>query len=55
MHFLYLIIFAFFISLGLGAISNGDLKERAWQGMKVFLQFVGVAFVLAWLFYFLPF
>ena len=55
MHFFYLVIFAFFLSLGLGAIANGDWRERVWQGTKIFLQFVGVALVLAWVFYFLPF
>ena len=53
-HFLYLIGFAFFVSVAFSVFSNGTLKERMWYGTKTFLQFVLVSLVLAWLLYFIP-
>jgi hypothetical protein len=54
-HFLYLLIFAFFVSVGFGSFATGSPLEKIWLGAKNFLQFVGVALALAWIFYFLPF
>jgi hypothetical protein len=53
-HFLYLVLFAFFVSVIFGVISNGDLKQRVIYGVKTFAEFLVVSLVLAWLFYFLP-
>lgn len=54
-HFFYLLIFAFMTACGFGVFAGGDNREKIWHGAKIFFQFVGVAFVLAWVFYFLPF
>lgn len=54
-HFVYLLIFALFVSLVFGAISNGTNKERIIYGVKTFLQFVVISLIMAWIFYFIPF
>lgn len=53
--FLYLIGFAAFVAVVFGVIQTGELREKALYGGKVFLQFVGISLVLAWILYFLPF
>lgn len=53
-HFLYLVGFAFFVSIAFGAFAHGTTKERIWFGAKTFLQFIVVSLVLAWLLYFIP-
>jgi len=53
-HFLYLITFAFFVSVAFGAYSNGTNRERIFYGLKTFAQFVVVSLALAWLLYFIP-
>ena len=53
-HFLYLIGFAFFVSIAFAVYANGATKERIIYGVKTFLQFVVVSLVLAWLLYFIP-
>jgi hypothetical protein len=53
-HFLYLIAFAFFVSVAFGAFSNGTNRERTLYGLKTFGEFVVVSLVLAWILYFIP-
>lgn len=53
-HFLYLLAFAFFVSVVFGVFADGDLKERVSYGARSFLQFVGISLVIAWLLYFIP-
>lgn len=53
-HFLYLIGFAFFVSIAFGAFANGSSRERIIYGIKTFFEFVVVSLVLAWIFYFIP-
>ncbi len=53
-HFLYLVGFAFFVSIAFASFSNGTTKERVIYGVKTFLQFVIVSLALAWLLYFIP-
>ena len=53
-HFLYLVGFAFFVSVAFGVFASGSAKERVWYGAKTFLQFVLVSLVLAWILYFIP-
>lgn len=54
-HFLYLVGFAFFVSVVFAVITNGTNKEKFISGLKTFVQFLVVSLVLAWVFYFLPF
>ena len=53
-HFLYLIGFAFFVSVAFGAFARGTSRERLIYGAKTFLQFVLISLVLAWILYFIP-
>ena len=53
-HFLFLIGFAFFVSMAFAVFANGITKERVIYGVKTFLQFVLVSLVLAWILYFIP-
>ncbi len=53
-HFLYLIGFAFFVSVAFATFSTGTLQERFLYGLKSFAQFVIVSLVLAWILYFIP-
>lgn len=54
-HFVYLIIFAFFVSLVFGALSTGTTRERVIYGLKTFFQFVVISLIMAWIFYFIPY
>ncbi len=53
--FLYLICFATFVALVFAVIHTGELRDKFLFGLKVFLQFVGISLLLAWVLYFLPF
>ena len=53
-HFLYLTGFAFFVAAAFGVFSTGSTKEKTFYGIKIFVQFLVVSLVLAWIFYFLP-
>ena len=54
-HFLYLVGFAFFVSLAFGVFSMGDAKDKIIYGLKIFAQFLIVSLILAWILYFIPF
>jgi len=54
-HFLYLVGFAFFVSVVFGVIAKGTNRERVIYGAKTFAQFVVVSLILAWILYFIPF
>ena len=53
-HFLYLVAFAFFVSVAFAIFANGTRRERVLYGAKTFAQFVVISFVLAWILYFIP-
>ena len=53
-HFLYLIGFAFFVSVCFGVFSSGSTKEKLWYGGKTFLQFIVISLAIAWVLYFIP-
>ena len=53
-HFVYLIIFAFFVSIAFGALANGSPRDRIIYGLKTFLEFIVISLVLAWILYFIP-
>ena len=53
-HFLYLVGFAFFVSVAFGIFAAGTTRERIIYGGRSFLQFVVVSLVLAWILYFIP-
>lgn len=53
-HFLYLIGFAFFVSVVFGAFADGSSKERIIYGLKIFGQFLIASLVIGWILYFIP-
>lgn len=53
-HFLYLVAFAFFISVVFSIFIDGTVAERVKYGVKTFIQFVGISLLLAWILYFIP-
>lgn len=53
-HFLYLVAFAFFVSVAFAVFSSGSTRDRVLYGLKNFLQFIVVSLVLAWILYFVP-
>lgn len=54
-HFIYLLLFAFFVAVAFGVFTTGTPGEKVIYGIKVFFQFVFVSLIVAWIFYFLPF
>jgi hypothetical protein len=52
-HFLYLVGFAFFVSVAFGVFVNGNTRERLLYGVKVFAQFLIISLALGWIFYFI--
>lgn len=54
-HLLFFLLFALITAVAFGIFSAGETKEKLWHGTKVFAEFVGVGFILAWICYFLPF
>lgn len=54
-HFLYLVGFAFFVSVCFAIFATGTSRERVWYGAKTFLQFLGISLLIAWILYFIPF
>ena len=57
MHLLLMIVFAVVIAAVMAVVEPAQLDPRArlLYGLKVFAAFVGVAIVLGWLMYFIPF
>lgn len=53
-HFIYLLLFALFISVCFAVFGGGTTKERIWSAARMFLQFVVISLALAWLLYFIP-
>ena len=49
-----MVLFSFLVSVVFGVLSKNTPRERFWYGAKVFVAFVGVALVLAWIMYFVP-
>ncbi len=53
-HFILMILFALLVALVFGVVGREGEQGRLRYGLKIFLEFVGVGFVLAWLLYFVP-
>ncbi len=53
-HFLYLVGFALFVSTVFAVIHDGTSRERLLYGIKLFLQFIVISLVIAWVLYFIP-
>ena len=53
-HLLYLILFAFFVSLVFAVLMRDDPRSQLALGARMFGGFVAAALVLGWLMYPLP-
>ena len=53
-HFVLMLVFAAIVATVFGIISKDNLEDRLKYSIRVFLEFVVVGLVLAWVFYFLP-
>jgi ABC-type uncharacterized transport system permease subunit len=53
-HFPAMLLFSFLTSVVFGVVSKNSTRERIIYGAKVFVAFVGVAILVGWLLYPLP-
>ena len=53
-HFLFMAIFALVVATIFGVLGREGLDAQFRYGLKVFLEFLGIGFVLAWLMYLMP-
>jgi hypothetical protein len=53
-HFPAMALFVFFVSVVFGLLSKDTPRERLIYGVKVFAAFIGIALLLGWIMYPLP-
>ena len=53
-HFPAMLLFAALTSVVFGVVSKNSPRDRVIYGAKVFGAFVGIAILLGWIMYFLP-
>ena len=53
-HVLWMAVFAGLTAIVFGVVAKGTDRQRLVYGLKVFGEFLFVAFVLGWILYFLP-
>ena len=53
-HFTLMILFALFVSVVFALVGREGEGSRLRYGLKIFAEFVGVGFALAWLLYWIP-
>jgi hypothetical protein len=53
-HFSAMLFFASLVSVVFGVLSKDTPRERLIYGAKVFAAFVGIAFLLGWIMYPVP-
>ena len=54
-HVLWMSVFAALTAIVFGVVATGDVQQRVRYGLKVFAEFLIVAFILGRILYFLPF
>jgi hypothetical protein len=54
-HVFWMALFAALAAVVLGVVSKGSDRQRVTYGLKVFAEFLVIAFILGWILYFLPF
>lgn len=50
-HFLLMFLYAALVGLVFGTIGKNEHASRLRYGLKVFIEFIGVGFVIAWVLY----
>ena len=53
-NFLYLVGFAFLVTVVFSVIEKGTLKEKIYYGLKIFGQFILISMAMAYALYFIP-
>jgi uncharacterized membrane protein YagU involved in acid resistance len=53
-HFTAMLLFSFFVSVVFGVLSKDTPRDRLIYGAKVFGAFVGIALLLGWIMYPIP-
>lgn len=53
-HFLLMLLFAAIVAVVFGVTGREGVRDRLRYGAKIFIEFVGVGFALAWLLYWIP-
>jgi len=53
-HLLWMAFFASLTGVVFGVVAKGTERQRFVYGLKVFGEFLLVAFILGWILYFLP-
>ena len=54
-HLLWMAVFAALTAVVFGIAAKGDDRQKLVYGLKVFGEFIVVAFLLGWILYFIPF
>ena len=54
-HVLWMAVFAALTAVVFGIVAKGDDRQKLMYGLKVFAEFIVVAFLLGWILYFIPF
>jgi len=54
-HVLWMALFSALTAVVFGMVSKGSDRQRLLYGLKVFGEFMVIAFILGWILYFLPF
>jgi hypothetical protein len=54
-HLLWMAVFAALTAVVFGIAAKGDDRQKLMYGLKVFAEFIVVAFLLGWILYFIPF
>lgn len=54
-HLLWMAVFAALTAVVFGIATKGDDRQRLMYGLKVFAEFIVIAFLLGWILYFIPF
>ena len=53
-HLFWMAVFAVLTAIVFGVVAKGSDRQRLMYGLKVFGEFLFVAFILGWILYFLP-
>ena len=53
-HVLWMALFASLTAVVFGVVAKGSERQRLIYGLKVFAEFIAIAFILGWILYFLP-
>ncbi|HEX7720892.1 MAG TPA: hypothetical protein VF397_01955 [Pyrinomonadaceae bacterium] len=53
-HVLWMALFASLTAVVFGVVAKGSDRQRLIYGLKVFAEFIVIAFILGWILYFLP-